>query len=139
MDDVSGVAVMDFHRCHACEILDAYQDLALLLSAANGRGAVLLRTGNEDADLHYALRDIVHTAVRILGKPLQARVALVGSSYAIRHVCRAMQPALRALGCELRLFRQESEATCWLLAIEQPVILRAVACAAIPESGRRSR
>lgn len=130
---------MDFHRCDACEILDAYQDLALLFYAADGCGTVLLRTGNEDAEVHYALRDIVDTAVRIVGNPLRAHVALVRSSYAIRQVCREMQPALRALGCELRLFRQESEATYWLLARERPLILRAVACAAIPEPGSRGR
>ena len=130
--DVCGILLVDFDRCDAREILDAYQDLALLFYASPDRGAVLLKTGNEEAEIHRALQDIVRTMVCIVGNPLKVRVAFVGRSSAIGQVCGAMRQALLPLGCELRLFAWEARAVQWLLSAEPRVRARADACGAIP-------
>ena len=107
--------VIDFDGCDAGEILEAYRDLALLFCAPAGNDAVLLKTGREDAEVHFALHDVVHTLARVVGAKLQVRVALVGSSMSMAEVCSQMQAQLRALGCEVRLFDQQSGAERWLL------------------------
>ena len=138
--DVAGILAIDFDRCDTREILDAYQDLALLFYARpEDHGTVLLKTGNEDADIHYALHDIVRTMVRVVGNPRRLRVAVVGRSSQIGHVCATMRRVLRPLGCELRLFAREGEAVQWLLSGEPRLRAPAAAVAAIPEPGSRCR
>ena len=123
---------MDFHGCDDREALLEYQRLGLALYASQGPGAVLLMSGNVDAVVHYALRDILCTVARVVERPLRLRLAVLGSGAAIEQVCHAMRFALRAAGCELRLFAAQGEAVQWLLAGEQRVSVRAVACAATP-------
>jgi hypothetical protein len=76
----------------------------------------LLRTGDEDPDTHYALRDVLRTVVLTVGILLHFRLAVVASSDPIAQVCTQMQEELRALGCHARVFRIERQAEHWLRA-----------------------
>lgn len=122
---------MDFQHCDDREALAAYQDLGRLLCDAEPPEALLLKTGTGDSDVHYALRDVLCTVSRILDGRLQLRIAVVGTP-GIIELCLAMGPELRSIGCELRLFDQESKAVRWVLAGEPRLSVRAVACGAIP-------
>lgn len=77
------------------------------------RGA-LLKTGDEAAEAHYALRDTLVTVARIAEIPLTFGLALVASSDSIEAVCSAMQGELRSFGCDARVFRMERQADRWL-------------------------
>jgi putative aminopeptidase FrvX len=82
--------------------------------------AALLRTGDEEADAHYTLRDILSTVARIAGISLRFRLALVASSDAVSHVYAMIRQELLALGCDARLFRAETEAERWLRGTDAP-------------------
>jgi hypothetical protein len=101
-------------------VFEVYQDFGLLCARKEVRRA-LLKTGDEDADTHYTLRDILATVARIAGIPLPFRLALVTTSDSITQVCRTVQQELRVLGCDARVFRVERKAERWLRASEEPV------------------
>ena len=92
---------------------DLYQAFALLC-ARKTVGCVLLRTGDEDANVHYALRDVLATIALIAGIPLHLSLALVTGSPSIAQVCGTMQAELRSLGCDAQVFRAEPQASQWL-------------------------
>lgn len=79
----------------------------------------LFRTGDEDADAHYTLRDILATVARIAGVPLRFKLALVASPGPVEDVYAAMQGELRALGCDSRVFRVAPEAGRWLRGVSK--------------------
>lgn len=108
-----GLVVVDFRGCNSHEVSTVYQAFALLCAREKVRDA-LLKTGDEDADAHYALRDTLVTVARIAKIPLRFRLALVASSAPIEHAYRDMQRELRLLGCDARVFRAASEARQWL-------------------------
>jgi hypothetical protein len=120
---------LDFRRC-GHDAFDIYEQFALLC-AQDKVSRVLVKTGAEDADVHYTLHDVVKTAAMILGGPLDLRVAMIEGSPSITRVYRAMQPALRSLGCDMRVFEVESEAACWLCGAEDCASARLVE-AAVP-------
>lgn len=72
-----------------------------------------LKTGDEDCDIHYTLRDILAT-LRVAGLPLQLRLAVVAGSDAIARVYRETRVELASLGCDVRIFRIELRAEEWL-------------------------
>lgn len=111
--------VVDFARSSR-GAFDIYEQFALLCARGKVSG-VLFKTGAEDADLHYTLRDVLATVADILGGPLDIRLALVANSASAGQVYRSIQPALRALGCEVRIFGLESQASCWLCGGEDCV------------------
>jgi len=115
IDERSGFVTIDFRGCSSQELSEIYQAFALLCVREEVRWA-LFRTGDEDADAHYALRDILVTVARIAGVPLQFRLALVVSSGPVEDVYADMQGELRALGCDSRVFHMEPEAGRWLRA-----------------------
>ena len=104
--------ILDFGRCTR-DPFHLYQQFALLC-AQRKVSRVLVRTGAEDADVHYTLHDVLAIVARVLGGPLGIQLALVECSPSIAAVYRAMQPELRSLGCEVRIFGVEREAACWL-------------------------
>jgi hypothetical protein len=108
-----GLVVVDFRGCNSHDVSAVYQAFALLCARQKVRAA-LLEAGDEDADGHYALRDTLVTLARIAGIPLGFRLALVASSGMIEKVYRIMQDELRALGCDVRIFRIAREAQQWL-------------------------
>ena len=108
--------ILDFARCSR-DTFDIYERFALLC-ARRKVSRVLFKTGAEDADVHYALRDVLATVADVLGSPLNIRLALVTTSAPARKVYRALQPELHALGCEVRIFGLESPAACWLCGAE---------------------
>jgi hypothetical protein len=85
-----------------------------MLCAERRVRAALVRTGGEDADGHYALRDILVTLARVAGIPLGFPLAFIARSDEIAEVCRTMQNELTPLGCELGVFRAERQARQWL-------------------------
>jgi hypothetical protein len=113
IDEDDGLVVVDLRGCNPHEMSAVYQAFALLCARQKVRGA-LLRTGDEDADGHYALRDTLATVARIAGIPLCFRLALVAGSGMIEKVFEAMQDELRALGCDARVFRYAWQAQQWL-------------------------
>ena len=121
-NEQSGRVVLDFRRCGSRQLSEIYQDFGLRCARSEVRCA-LLKTGDEEADAHYALRDILRALALVAGIPVHLKVALVTSSDSIAQVCRAMQPELRALGCEARPFRIEREANQWLRADNGPAQL----------------
>jgi hypothetical protein len=109
----SGVVVIDFRRCGTAQLYAIYQDFGLLCSRGGVRCA-LLKTGDEDADAHYALRDMLRTVALIAEIPLELRLAMVASSGAVASVGLRMRKELRVLGCDAQVFRTEREAKQWL-------------------------
>jgi hypothetical protein len=105
--------VVDFRGCNSHEVSAVYQAFAVLCARQKVRDA-LLRTGDEDADGHYALRDTLVTVARVAGIPLRFRLALVAGSARIEKVYGIMQDELRALGCDVRVFRFAWQAQQWL-------------------------
>lgn len=106
--------ILDFARCsrHAFEM---YEQFAL--QCAHGKlSCVMFKTGAEDPDVHYALRDVLATVADVLSSPLDIRMALVPGSASAGRVYRSMLAELRALGCDVEIFRRESDAACWLCA-----------------------
>ncbi len=110
----AGFVVVDFRGCKSYEFFQAYQDFGALCARRQVRGA-LLRTGYEQAEAHYALRDILETLSRIAEIPVNFNVAMVATSSAIARVYSVIRRELAPLGCDTRLFRAESEAGRWLM------------------------
>lgn len=111
-----GYLLVDFSLCQRDEVFGAYQDLGVLC-AEKPPSRVLLRAADEDADAHYALRDVLDTVARIEGsRALCMKVALVTFRDDVARVGVAMQPELRRLGCKLRVFRGDRRAARWLRA-----------------------
>lgn len=123
-----GFVVIDSRGCEPRRLCSGYQAFGLLCAGKKVRAA-LVRTGDEDADGHYALRDILTTLARVAGVPLRFRLAFVARSQAIVEVCRAMQEELTPLGCELEVFQVERQAFEWLRGGE-PQVSRTAAHAA---------
>jgi hypothetical protein len=105
---VQNFLVLDFARCTR-GAYDIYEQLALLCTQRKV-SRVLVKAGAEDADVHYTLHDVLATVALALGGPLDLRLAMIEGSPSITRVYRAMQPALRSLGCDMRIFDVESEA-----------------------------
>lgn len=115
----SGFVVIDVCRCSSHELSASYQEFGLLCAQRKVRGA-LLRIGGEDADMHYALRDVLRTVVLVAGIPLHFRLAVVAATDPMARVYGNMRQELRALGCDARIFRTERQAEHWLRAEKRP-------------------
>lgn len=115
----AGFVVVDFRGCGSSEFYQTYQDFGALCARREVRGA-LLRTGDEQPEAHYTLRDILWTVARVGGISVRFKVALVAPSDAIAHVYWIIRHELRTLGCDARLFRAEEEAERWLRGKESP-------------------
>ena len=113
-----GVLAIDFRHCDTREIQLGYENLALQLCGARGNGRVLVRTGGENAELHYALLGVLRAVAQVLGTAPQVQVAVIGASPAVAAVCTDMIGRLSALGCEVQLFHAASSGARWLLAHE---------------------
>lgn len=105
--------MIDSRGCEPRRLCDGYQAFGLLCAERKVRAA-LVRTGNEDADGHYTLRDILLTLSRVAGITLRFRLAFVARSEATVEVCRELQKELAPLGCELGVFALEGQAFEWL-------------------------
>lgn len=105
--------MIDFRGCDSRGVSEIYQAFAVLCAREEVHRA-LLKSGNEDPDAHFALRDTLVTLARIAGIPLRFRLALVASSSRIEDVYRTVQGELRSLGCEAQVFRTERRAGRWL-------------------------
>jgi len=101
-------------------LFEIYQEFGLLCARGKVRWALLM-TGDQDADAHYTLRDMLVTVAGIMGIPLRFSLAMVASSDPIEQVCRTMQQELRSRGCDARVFRAEREAERWLHARKRSV------------------
>lgn len=115
VDEHDGVVVIDFRRCTPHDLSEIYQAFGLLC-ARKSVHCVLLKTGDEEADAHYSLRDILRTLALVVEVPLHLHLALVSSSSSIALVRDGMEEELRALGCNSRVFPIELEAYEWLAA-----------------------
>jgi hypothetical protein len=105
--------VIDARGCEPRRLCDGYQTFGLLCAEGKVRAA-LVRTGNEDCDGHYTLRDILLTLARVAAVPLRFRLAFVARAGAIVEVCRTLEMELAPLGCELAVFPAERQALEWL-------------------------
>jgi hypothetical protein len=114
-----GFVIIDVSGYGSHQLSESYQDFGLLCAQRKVRRA-LLRTGDEDAYAHYALRDVLRAVALIAGIPLRFRLGVVASSDSTAQVCANMHEELRALGCDARVFRVERQAEQWLLASERP-------------------
>ena len=117
IDQQRGFVAVDFRGCGSRELSETYQAFALLCAREEVRWA-LVKTGDEDAESHYALRDVLVTLARIAGTPLRFRLALVADSDAMVRVGRTLQKNLAPLGCDARVFRDERSANDWLRSRE---------------------
>lgn len=113
IDMERGRVVIDLSRCGSRELSETYQAFGMLCARGKVRAA-LLKASGESIDAHYALRDVLVTVGRVAGVPLRFRLALVAESEALERMYRALQPELRSLGCESRVFRTEREGVRWL-------------------------
>lgn len=105
---------IDFAGRGRDDVFAAYQDLGVLCFAGAPE-RVLLKAGGQEAESHYALRDVLLTIARIGGSaPLHMKIALLTSDRATAHVGAAMQPELVRIGCYLRVFAVERQALRWL-------------------------
>lgn len=112
--DYPGWLEIDFGDCSRDELFAAYQDLGVLCFGAPPR-RLLLKAGREEADGHYALRDVLRTVARVGGAgALQMRVAVVTGSVAVTHVAHTVRADLAPLGCCLRVFSNVDDAGRWL-------------------------
>jgi hypothetical protein len=107
------VVVIDVCHRSGRGLWDAYQDFGVRCATSSVQCA-LLKAGDEDASAHYALVDVLRTLVLIAEVPLRLRLAILTSSEPVARVGKAMGNELRVLGCEARVFRDESEAGLWL-------------------------
>jgi hypothetical protein len=118
IDEQSGFVVIDFCRCSSCQLSDIYQEFGVLCARGKVRRA-LLKTSDEDAYAHFALRDVLATVANVVGIPLDFRLALLAGSDPMASVCGVLREELRALGCDARVFRAERQAMKWL-RVRQP-------------------
>jgi hypothetical protein len=113
IDVERGRVVIDLSRCGSRQLSDTYQAFGMLCARGKVRAA-LLKASGESVDAHYALRDVLVTVGRVAGVPLRFKLALVAGSEPLERMYRSLQPELRSLGCESRVFRAEREAVRWL-------------------------
>jgi hypothetical protein len=113
IEEHDGLAVLDFRCCRPGQRSEIYQDFGLLC-ARQGVHWVLLRAGDEEADFHYSVRDVLRTVVLVAEVRLQLRVGVISSSRAIALVWQDMAEELRVLGCIARVFPAEPKAYEWL-------------------------
>jgi hypothetical protein len=127
IDEHDGLVVLDFRCCRPGQWCELYQELGLFC-ARQGVHWVVLRAGDEEADFHYSLRDVLRTVVLVAEVRLQLRVSVISSSPAIALVWQDMAEELRALGCIARVFAAEAKAYEWLgigdrcLSISRPAV-----------------
>ena len=133
MHEHAGFVVVDFRRCTPHDLSEIYQVFGLLCARKSVHCA-LLKTGDEQADAHYSLRDILRTLALVVEVPLHLHLALVSSSSSIALVCDGMEEELRALGCNARVFPIELEAYEWLGAARGRATSRKAGAAA-PRAG----
>lgn len=127
----SGFIAIDFRSCSPQEISERYQDFGLLCARGKVRSA-MLRTGLEDADAHYTLRDILVTVACIVRIPLGFRLALVAGSDAVERVYRTILEDLQMLGCEAQVFRIDEQAAGWLQSPGQRARVAPIEAAVVP-------
>jgi hypothetical protein len=113
--------VIDSRGCEPRRLCYGYQAFGLLC-AERKVGAALVRTGNEDPEGHYTLRDILVTLARVVGVPLRFRLAFVARSEGVVEVCQTLQKELAPLGCELQVFEAERQAFKWLHSGDLPAL-----------------
>jgi hypothetical protein len=113
IDEHGGFVVVDFRCCKPSQWSEIYQDFGLLC-ARQGVHWALLRTGDEEPDVHYSLRDVLRTVVLVAEIRLQLRVGVISSSHLVARVCQGMAEELRVLGCIARVFPAELKAYEWL-------------------------
>lgn len=107
--------MIDFGGCGRDDVFTAYQELGVLCFAGARPRRLLLRAGREEAESHYALRDVLSTVARMtVCGSLEMSIALVTSSRATAQVGHALRAALVPLGCRLRVFPAERRARRWL-------------------------
>ena len=112
--DRPGWLEIDFGDCSRDDLFAAYQDLGVLCFGTAPR-RLLLKAGREDADSHYALRDVLRTVARVGGPgALDMSIAVVTASAAVTHVAHAMRADLAPLGCRLHVFSSLEHAKRWL-------------------------
>ncbi len=112
--DHPGCLAIDFGDRSRDDLFAAYQDLGVLCLGAAPR-RLLLKAGCEDADSHYALRDVLRTVARVGGPgALDMSIAVVTGSAAVTHVAHTMRADLALLGCRLRVFSNLDDADRWL-------------------------
>ena len=127
-----GRVVIDLSRCGSRELSETYQAFGMLCARRKVRAALLKASGEPvDAHAHYALRDVLVTVGRVAGVPLRFKLALVAGSEALERTYRALQPELRSLGCEYRVFRTERDAVRWLGSGKRTAQAAAVEAAAL--------
>ncbi len=115
-----GSLTIDFGGCSRDDVFAAYQELGVLCFEAAPR-RLLLKTGREDADSHYALRDVLRTVAGSAGGgALDMSIALVTRSAAATHVAHSMRTDLARLGCRLRVFSGVQHAERWLAGLPLP-------------------
>lgn len=113
IEEQRGRVVVDLSRCGSRQLSETYEAFGMLCARRKVRAA-LLKASGEPVDAHYALRDVLVTVGRVAGVPLRFKLALVAGSEALEQMYRALQPELRSLGCESRVFRSERQAARWL-------------------------
>ena len=104
---------VDLSQCNSRQLSETYHAFGMLCARGKVRAA-LLKADGEPVEGHHALRDVLMTVGRVAGVPLRFRLALVAGNDALEGMYRALQPELRSLGCESRVFRTEREAARWL-------------------------
>jgi hypothetical protein len=107
------LVVIDVSGDSSHKLSASYQEFGMLCARRKVQRA-LLRTGDGDPSVHYALRDVLRTVVLVAGVPVRFRLAVVARTDPIAQVCADMQEELCALGCDARVFRTEGRAEDWL-------------------------
>lgn len=105
--------VLDFRCCRPGEWSEVYQEFGLLC-ARQGVHWALLRTGDEEPDVHYSLRDVLRMVVLVAEVRLHLRLGVISTSQTVARVCQGMAEELRVLGCIARVFPAELKAYEWL-------------------------
>lgn len=130
IDEQRGFVEIDFRGCGSRELSEIYQDFAHLCASKEVRWA-LLEAGDEDADAHGTLRDVLTTLAYVAKVPLRLRLALVTTSDKVERMFEALRMELLSLGCEMRVFRAQRPAKQWLRAEARPApahVERTVSC-----------
>jgi hypothetical protein len=116
LNESCGVLTIDFRHCSPREIELAYENLAVRLCTTLRHTTVLLRTGTEDPELHYALLGALRAVARISAAPLSLQIAVVGTCPGLEHICRAIREELGEPGFDTQFFHAVSNGARWLLA-----------------------
>jgi hypothetical protein len=125
IQEQGGLVVIDSRGCDPRRLCYGYQAFGLLCADRKVRAA-LVRTGNEDPEGHYTLRDILLTLAHVAGVAVGFRLAFVARADGIVEVCRTLQQELAPLGCELRVFPADRQAFDWLRGDDLPAPRAAV-------------